>query len=140
VSELATSSVLATSHADEFSFEDPLLATVFGTPPELRAEMDCDIPRRQREIVLLLDREILRIVPRKTSRYATTMQDGPAPLIFVIAGTGGSHRGGKMKMLEARVEAEMLDGALGERVAVRVDFSFLHEDAANDWGDIEDRL
>jgi hypothetical protein len=139
VSALVTSSVLVTSHACESPYEDPLLAAVPGTP-EQRAEMGCDIPRREREIVVCPDREISRIVPRKTPRYATTMQDGPAPLICLIAGTGGSHRGGRMKMLAARVEPEMLDGALGERVAVCIDFSFRHEDAANDWGDVEDRL
>jgi hypothetical protein len=34
-------------------------------------------------------------------RYSITAQEQAAPLIFVIAGTGSSHRGTKMKLLEA---------------------------------------
>ncbi len=101
LSFIAASAVLAASPAYDFPFKDPLLATVLGTPKELRAEIDFDIPRKEREIVIFPEREIPTIVPRSTFRYAITTQEQAAPLIFVIAGTGSSHRGAKMKMLEA---------------------------------------
>ena len=101
LSFFTASALSAASPAYEFPFEDPLLATVLGTPKDLRADIDFDIPRKDREIVVFPDRKIASYVPRPTYRYAITTQKQAAPLIFVIAGTGSSHRGAKMKMLEA---------------------------------------
>ena len=101
LSFFAASAVLATGPAYDFPFKDPLLATVLGTPKDLRAEIDMDIPRDEREIIVFPDRDIPTIVPRPTYLYAIAAQEQAAPLIFVIAGTGSSHRSAKMKMLEA---------------------------------------
>lgn len=98
---LAASSVSAASPAYDFPFKDPLVATVLGTPKELVAEVDYDIPRKDREIVIFPERKLPSIVALPTFRYAITAQEEAAPLIFVIAGTGSSHRGAKMRMLEA---------------------------------------
>jgi pimeloyl-ACP methyl ester carboxylesterase len=101
VSLIAAPVVLATSPVYDFPFKDPLVATVLGTPKDLRAEIDYDIPREDREIVIFPDRKIPSIVALPKYRYSITAQDQAAPLIFVIAGTGSSHRGAKMKLLEA---------------------------------------
>lgn len=103
LSLMAAPVVLATSPAPayDFPFKDPLVATVLGTPEDLRAEIDYDIPRKDREIVIFPDRKIPSIVALPKYRYSITAQEQAAPLIFVIAGTGSSHRGAKMKLLEA---------------------------------------
>lgn len=98
---LAGAAVSAASPAYDFPFKDPLLATVLGTPQALRADVDYDIPRKDREVVVFPERKIPGFVPRSTYRYAITAQEEAAPMIFVIAGTGASHRGAKMKLLEA---------------------------------------
>lgn len=97
----ATSAAFAAESDYDFPFDDPLVATVLGTPKDLRAEIDYDIPRKDRKIVVFPERKIAARVARSTYRYAITAQDDAAPLVFVIAGTGGSHRGAKMKLLEA---------------------------------------
>jgi len=84
-----------------YPIRDPLLATVLGTPPELAAEVDYDVPRTDQEIVIFPQRKLPRIVPRHSYRYALTAQDEAAPLIFLIAGTGSSHRGERMRLLDA---------------------------------------
>ena len=62
LSLMAAPVVLATSPAYDFPFKDPLVATVLGTPEDLRAEIDYDIPRKDREIVIFPDRKIPSIV------------------------------------------------------------------------------
>ncbi len=84
-----------------YPIRDPLLATVLGTPPEQAAEVDFDVPRTDQEIVIFPQRKLPRIVARDTYRYALTAQDEAAPLIFLIAGTGSSHRGDRMRLLDA---------------------------------------
>ena len=99
---LAATTVLAASPSSyDYPFKNPLVATVIGTPNEYRPEINMTVPRKDREIVIFPEREFPRIVPRTTYRYAITAQQEAAPLIFVIAGTGGSHRGPNMRTMEA---------------------------------------
>ena len=90
----------------DFPFRDPLVATVLGTPREYRAPIEVQAPRRERRIVIFPDRELPSIVPRKALHYSVAFQDQAAPLIFVIAGTGGSHRGESMRIFESVFYAE----------------------------------
>lgn len=85
----------------DYPFKDPLVATVIGTPRDFRPQINFKVPRKDRKIVIFPDREFPSIVPRTSYHYAITTQAQAAPLIFVIAGTGGSHRGPNMRMLEA---------------------------------------
>lgn len=102
ISCLVASVALAAIPASyDYPFKDPLVATVIGTPNAYRPELNYKVPRKDREIVIVAEREFPRIVPRTTYRYAITMQEQAAPLIFVIAGTGGSHRGPNMRFMEA---------------------------------------
>ena len=98
---VATAALAASPSSYDYPFKDPLVATVIGTPNGFRPEINFKIPRKDREIVIFSDREFPRIVPRTTYRYAITAQEQAAPLIFVIAGTGGSHRGPNMRLMEA---------------------------------------
>lgn len=71
---------------------NPYLATVVGTPPELRASVPEHIPLKIRR----LPREEGRAIPDALQYgarldYSYAKQKGPAPLIFVIAGTGAAH-------------------------------------------------
>ena len=71
---------------------DPYLATVVGTPAELRAPVPASIPLKIRRLPLYEGRvipDVLRYGARLDYSYAK--QKGPAPLIFVIAGTGAAH-------------------------------------------------
>jgi pimeloyl-ACP methyl ester carboxylesterase len=98
---MASAALAVSPSSYDYPFEDPLIATVVGTPKDLRPEINFKIPRKDREIVVFPERTFPRIVPRSRYHYAITAQQQAAPLIFVIAGTGGSHRGAKMRMLEA---------------------------------------
>jgi pimeloyl-ACP methyl ester carboxylesterase len=79
-----------------YPFANKYKATVLGTPPEYRAELPEKIPFKQRSITIFKD----RVVPEyffydKELRYSQALQKEPAPLIFLIAGTGASHSGAK---------------------------------------------
>jgi len=71
---------------------NPYLATVVGAPPELKARVPEHIPLETRRLPLEEGRvipDVLRYGARLDYSYAK--QKGPAPLIFVIAGTGAAH-------------------------------------------------
>ena len=79
----------------------PYAATVIGTPIALRADLPKDIPVEQRELTVFLDRELPDILwYGETMGYSLVAQEGPAPLIFVIAGTGASYNSAKMQVLQ----------------------------------------
>ncbi len=80
--------------AYEFPFDDPFVATVVGTPEEYRADLDVKVPLKRRSIEIFPDREVPDIFFYDSKlRYSYALQKGPAPLVFMIAGTGGSHDG-----------------------------------------------
>jgi hypothetical protein len=64
---------------------------------------------------------------------------GYTPIGFVATAAMDA-AGERVSLLDAKLEAEVLDGASGDRVGVLVDFSFDHDGESNDWSDIEDRL
>ena len=64
---------------------------------------------------------------------------GYTPVGFV-ATTAMDAAGKRLSLVDAKIEAEVLDGASGERASVLVDFSFEKGEVKNDWGDVEDRL
>ena len=101
LSLFVSASCLANTSSYDFPYDDALVATIVGTPKEYRDPVDLDIPRKEKRIVIFPDREISTYVPRPRYLYSIAAQDEAAPLIFVIAGTGSSHRGAKMRMLEA---------------------------------------
>ena len=80
--------------AYDYPFDDPFVATVVGTPAEYRADLPERWPRKWRRTVIFEDREPPDFLfYERKYRYSWILQRGPAPLVFLIAGTGGSHNG-----------------------------------------------
>lgn len=82
-----------------FPFTNPYEATVIGTPTEYMGKLPARIP---------VEKEYLKFpsqhIPgafwyNDRMYYSMALQDDPAPLVFVIAGTGAAHNAGKMDML-----------------------------------------
>ncbi|MGE6687753.1 serine/threonine protein kinase [Stutzerimonas stutzeri] len=104
--------VIAPVHAADFSVEEygyplanPFAATIAGTPAELRAEVpsDDDINQADYSLRLRPEREFTlpdNFWPVKRLRYRLARQSGPAPLIFLISGTGARYSAGKTEELK----------------------------------------
>jgi predicted alpha/beta-fold hydrolase len=86
--------------AYQYPIDDPLVATVIGTPRDVMAELPEKIPSKEMTVVVFPDRELPNIIAKKALQYTLVKQEHSAPLVFSIAGTGGSHRGAKMRLLE----------------------------------------
>lgn len=85
----------ATSEPYGFPIDNPYMATVVGTPPEYRADLPEDVPLRRRTITIF-DREVPDpLFFDRELRYFEVLQKKPAPLVFLIAGTGASYSGAK---------------------------------------------
>jgi hypothetical protein len=86
--------------AYEYPFTDPFEATVVGLPvPELRADLP-DVKLRTGYLPKTVDREIPKALWYNARiPYLYALQRGPAPLVFVIAGTGGGHNTDKNRLL-----------------------------------------
>ncbi len=79
----------------------PYAATVVGTPVELRADLPKKIPSEDRALEVYPDRELPDILwYGEKLRYSLVTQEKPAPLIFVIAGTGARYNSEKMQILQ----------------------------------------
>lgn len=79
-----------------FPIDNKWLATVVGTPEAYRADVPEDIPIKNRRITIFEDREVPDpLWFDRELRYFQVLQKGPAPLVFLIAGTGASYNGGK---------------------------------------------
>ncbi len=82
-------------------FRDPYLATVVGTARADQAELPGSVPERIRRVTRFPDREPPRVFfDRDAFAYTLSAQRGEAPLMFVVAGTGATHRSGKMRFLQ----------------------------------------
>jgi len=91
----------AAGSAYDYPIDDPLAATILGTPKEFQADLPAKIPVKKRRIEIFAN----HLVPEplwyeQGLRYSIARQDGPAPLVFVIAGTGAGYNSPKMKMLQ----------------------------------------
>ena len=90
----------AATESYDYPFADSFLATVVGTPEKYRAELPEKIPMKRAAITVFED----RVVPdylwyEDELRYSYAIQKKAAPLVFLIAGTGGSHTGAKNQMM-----------------------------------------
>ncbi len=84
-----------------FPLEDPLAATVIGTPDAYRADLPVDIPLQTREIQVFRGREVPELFWYAANlRYSLSAQPGPAPLAFIIPGTGAAFNAGKSLILQ----------------------------------------
>lgn len=88
-----------------YPLENPFEATIATTPPELRPPLptDDDIDQSDYSLKLRPEREFelpSNFWPVKTLRYRLARQDKPAPLIFIIAGTGAHYSNNTMEFLK----------------------------------------
>ena len=91
--------------ADRYGFPlaDPFEATIATTPPELRPALPDDAGIDQRDYSLLLrpHRELPdNFWPVKSLKYRLARQSGPAPLLFIISGTGAPYSNDKTEDLK----------------------------------------
>ena len=97
----ATTAVWAGAETYDYPIDDRWIATVVGTPVEYRAELPNKIPLRQARLTVFEDRELPEWFwyYRDGLQYSYALQRGPAPLVFLIAGTGASHTSSKNVMM-----------------------------------------
>ncbi len=92
--------------ADEAVYRYPIAdsyaATILGTPKHLRQDLPGDIPIKT--MVLETDQQKPEIFfYDRGLRYTVAFQDHKAPLVFLIAGTGGSSKSAKIIALMANL-------------------------------------
>lgn len=86
--------------AYDYPIANPYAATVIGMPPEQKLDLSSLPEPVNRTLVVFPGREIPDgFWYEEGLRYGELLQDGPAPLVYVIAGTGGDHRAAKMRAL-----------------------------------------
>ncbi|MFC7334276.1 hypothetical protein [Rhodocista pekingensis] len=84
----------------DYPIGNPWAATVLGTPPAMRAPEDPDLSPTRRGLTVFPDRTIPDgFWYQDRLRYSELLQPGPAPLVFVIAGTGADDRARHMLAL-----------------------------------------
>ena len=84
-----------------YPFADPLEATVIATPPEYQADLPERIPIQGREVRVLPGREVPEIFWYTANlHYSLSAQPGPAPLAFIIPGTGANFDSNKSLILQ----------------------------------------
>lgn len=93
---LLTAGTQASTEDYDYPIEDAYKATVVGTPAELQAVLPKNIPFRKRRIKIFPERVLPEVVWYGGKLlYSQALQRKSAPLIFLIAGTGASHKGAK---------------------------------------------
>lgn len=84
-----------------YPFADPLEATVIGTPDIFAGELPEDIPIEEREVLVFRGRDVPDIFwYTEALRYALSAQPGPAPLVFILPGTGANFNASKSLILQ----------------------------------------
>lgn len=78
--------------AYEYPIQNPYLATIVGTPPDLKADFPEDVPFESRSLKVFDERHVPEVLwYNKSLHYSVVRQKGSAPLVFAIAGTGADH-------------------------------------------------
>ncbi|MDY0275210.1 MAG: alpha/beta hydrolase [Desulfomicrobium sp.] len=102
------------AHGYEYPFQDPFVATVLGTPPKDQFQLSAvrqaglhdlnplhDLGLIRTKELLIHDRPVPKILwYDDTLRYSLALQRHPAPLLFVIAGTGSSYDSAHCRFLQ----------------------------------------
>jgi hypothetical protein len=92
---------VVTSHAYNYPFTNPYVATVINTPVEYTDALLEKVPARVGTIEMFPDREIPDILWNLSElRYSYVRQRGAAPLVFLVAGTGASFHSPKMQVMQ----------------------------------------
>ncbi len=97
---MAVSTLAFADEAYDYPYANPYLATVMGTPDSVKAAVPETIPLHIRKLPRYAGRKIPDALWYGAQLdYSYALQKGPAPLIFVIAGTGASHDSEKNQFL-----------------------------------------
>jgi len=89
------------AYAYDYPFTDRYVATVLGTPAEYVYDLPKEIPLKLDTIKMFPKREIPGILWNLDElHYSYVKQNGPAPLIFLVAGTGASFQSAKMLVMQ----------------------------------------
>lgn len=85
----------------EYPLVDPLEATVIGTLEIFGADLPEEIPIEERDVLLYLDRDVPDIFwYTEALHYSLSAQPGPAPLVFILPGTGADFNASKSLILQ----------------------------------------
>jgi len=92
--------VLSAGAADRpYPYTNAYRATVYGTPPELKHQIEDPVTPKERSI-RIKGRNVPDIFSYSDQMfYTTALQRREAPLIFIVAGTGAEHDSAKMQFL-----------------------------------------
>lgn len=89
------------AYAYDYPFADPYVATVVNTPAEYAKNMPEKVPLKFGSIEMFPGRKVPGILWNfKKLYYSYLRQKGPAPLIFLVAGTGASFQSSKMQGMQ----------------------------------------
>ena len=104
---LALSAQAASLDAASYGYplSNPFEATISGTPPALRPALPADEDIEQADYRLNMNAERAKRLPDifwngSSLPYRLAQQAGPAPLIFIIAGTGAQYSSGTPEFLK----------------------------------------
>ncbi|NWN91093.1 alpha/beta fold hydrolase [Marinobacter adhaerens] len=98
---LPAAPTLAQEQPYDYPFVNPYEATVLGTPSIYQAELPARVPTQ----VFHIDPQPEHQAPaifwhEDTLEFSLVRQQNPAPLIFIIAGTGATYKASKMRMMQ----------------------------------------
>ena len=87
--------------AYDYPLTDRYAATVIGTPEEFVTVLPKDIPTKVDTIKMFPERMVPAVLWNMDELYYSyQQQEGPAPLIFLVAGTGASYKSAKMQQMQ----------------------------------------
>lgn len=93
---LSSATVAEPSTQYDYPLKDRFVSTVVGTPTEFKAALPEGNPLSPSTIEIFPERETPDVLFYNSKlRYSHALQGEAAPLVFLIAGTGASHDGGK---------------------------------------------
>ncbi len=91
---------LASSSYD-YPVSDPFAATVVATPVKFLAPLPKVVPSKVVEVDVIEGRKVPSVFwYMEKLKFSFVAQKGPAPLVFLIAGTGANHSSRTVKILE----------------------------------------
>jgi hypothetical protein len=89
------------AYAYDYPFTDSYAATVLGTPAEYVYALPKEVPLKLDTVKMFPKREVPGILWNLDKlHYSYLKQKGPAPLIFLVAGTGASFQSAKMQVMQ----------------------------------------
>jgi hypothetical protein len=89
------------AYAYDYPFADRYVATVLGTPAEYVYDLPKEVPLKFDTVKMFPKRQIPGILWNLDElHYSYLKQKGPAPLIFLVAGTGASFKSPKMQVMQ----------------------------------------